>query len=208
MKSDAAYETIKKIILRTDPADSYAFSENYFSETLHMSRTPVRAALQRLQFEELITIIPHQGIIVRDVSYEEAWQLFDLRAVVESFLIHKAVGRLLDSDFTELEKMIQEQQAAVDRKDFEGFLDLDEQFHIFMYRHYNNPEMIKIIKNFRARTYRIHYRSICTPGQAEKSLASHRKMVQLLKEGKTQDALAVLKNHRAQIEKKLKNGDR
>lgn len=204
MKANEAYNAIKKIILKTDPADSYVFSENYFSETLNMSRTPVRAALQRLQFEGLITIIPHQGIVVREVTYEEAWQLFDLRAVIENYLIHKAVGRLNEDDFNELEKMIQDQQQAIEEKDYDAYLDLDEEFHIYMYHHYKNDEMIDIVRRYKARTYRIHYKSISAPGRAERSLKMHRQMIQLLREGKTQEMIEVLEMHRAELEKNPK----
>ena len=82
MKSQEAYDAIREIIIKADPNEGVPYSENYFAETLGMSRTPIRSALQQLQYDGLISIIPHQGIVIRTISYEEAWQLFDFRGLV------------------------------------------------------------------------------------------------------------------------------
>ena len=207
MKTQDAYEAIKSIIVRTDPRDAYAFSETYFSETLNMSRTPVRAALQRLQYEDLITIIPHQGIVVREISYEEARQLFDFRALVEGYLIRKSIDKLGEEDFDEMMRMIQKMDIAARDKDYDSFLELDEQFHLYMYRYYDNPPMKDVVRRYKARMYRVRYKCVMMPGRIESSVVQHRRMVELLREGKTEETIHVLEEHQTQLERFLTNMD-
>jgi len=204
MKTQDAYNEIKRVILRTNPSDSYAFSENYFSETLRMSRTPVRSALQQLQFEGLISIIPHQGIVIRDLSYEEANQLFEFRKLVEGFLISKSVEKLDDEDFLEMDRLNQELRGLLRRKDYEAYLDLDEYFHLYIYHHHDNPAMIDVIRRFKSRTYRIRLKRLKSRKNLESPVNSHAEIIRLLRERKVPEAVAELERHQASLEDYVK----
>lgn len=200
MKTQDAYNEIKRVILRTAPSDSYAFSENYFSETLHMSRTPVRSALQQLQFEGLISIIPHQGIVIRDLSYEEANQLFEFRKLVESFLISKSIDKLDDEDFREMDRCNRDLRQLLRQKEYEAYLDLDEYFHLYLYRHHDNPAMLDVIRRFKSRTYRIRLKRLKSRKNPEEPVDSHEKIVTLLRQHKVAEAIAELEQHQASLE--------
>ena len=206
MKSQEAYAAIRDIIIKADPNESVPYSENYFAEVLGMSRTPIRAALQQLQYDGLINIIPHQGIVIRGISYEEAWQLFDLRKLVETYLFERSAGKLTADELDVLDKMIRAQEEMLDRGDYEAFIDDDLDFHFFMYRHYDNPQMKKIVMNYKDRLYRSRLRSLSQEKRAEKSIRDHYQMVQLLREEKQDEAFRVFKNHIITLESIFKKG--
>lgn len=206
MKSQEAYAAIRDIIIKADPNESVPYSENYFAEVLGMSRTPIRAALQQLQYDGLINIIPHQGIVIRGISYEEAWQLFDLRKLVETYLFERSAGKLTTDELDVLDKMIRAQEEMLDRGDYEAFIDDDLDFHFFMYRHYDNPQMKKIVMNYKDRLYRSRLRSLSQEKRAEKSIRDHYQMVQLLREKKQDEAFRVFKNHIITLESIFKKG--
>lgn len=206
MKSQEAYEAIREIIIKADPNDSVPYSENYFAETLGMSRTPIRAALQQLQYDGLINIIPHQGIVVRTLSYEEAWQLFDFRSLVEKYLFERSVDRLSGADLDELSAMVDQQDAMVADGDYAAYLDSDTEFHLFIYRHYDNPAMKKVVRNYKDRLYRSRLRAISQEGRAEKSLNEHRVIVSLLRQGKSDEVLNILTRHISTLESVFKKG--
>lgn len=50
-----------------------------------VGRTSVREALRQLEAEGLVTSYPHRGPVVTVISYEEAEQLYNVRAILESF---------------------------------------------------------------------------------------------------------------------------
>jgi DNA-binding GntR family transcriptional regulator len=50
-----------------------------------VGRTSVREALRQLEAEGLVTSYPHRGPVVTVISYEEAEQLYSVRAILESF---------------------------------------------------------------------------------------------------------------------------
>lgn len=59
--------------------------ERELCEQIGVGRTSVREALRQLEAEGLVVTIPHRGPEVRAISYEEAQQLYELRALLEGF---------------------------------------------------------------------------------------------------------------------------
>ena len=59
-----------------------------------MSKTPVKAALERLEAEGFISVSPQQGIVVRELSVREIADLYEIRAALESYTLRAVAGRL------------------------------------------------------------------------------------------------------------------
>jgi DNA-binding GntR family transcriptional regulator len=59
--------------------------ERELCEQVGVGRTSIREALRQLEAEGLVTTIPHRGPIVSTITVEEAEQLYDLRALLESY---------------------------------------------------------------------------------------------------------------------------
>lgn len=70
--------------------------ERELCEKFGISRTLLREALQHLQAEELITIIPHKGPIVASVDANEACQIYQVREKLEKLVgegfVHNATN--------------------------------------------------------------------------------------------------------------------
>lgn len=60
--------------------------ERELCETFGVGRTSIREGLRQLEAEGLVTIVPHRGPSVSTMTYEEAEQLYALRAVLEAFV--------------------------------------------------------------------------------------------------------------------------
>lgn len=194
-KAFVAYEKIKKSIMSGELRGDMPLSETFFAEKLHMSRTPIRTALQRLQNEDFIRIIPKQGIVIKEITMDEAIQLFDLRTAIERYLIGTSISLLDESDFETMRDFIRKQKTAMETKDYDRFLELDEQFHVYCYHHYNNEYMINIINNYRERFYSWRYQAIKITGRMEASIAEHERFLELISQNKTQEACDLLEHH-------------
>src|SRR5213080_3141617 len=65
---ERAYAEIKQRILSGAFAPGTFLSERQLALQLQMSKTPIRAATERLEQEGFLTISPQQGIVVHDLS--------------------------------------------------------------------------------------------------------------------------------------------
>ncbi|CAN7741106.1 GntR family transcriptional regulator [Paenibacillus sp. LjRoot153] len=79
-----AYETIHQWIITGKLPKGQATSEVELSSLMDMSRTPVRAALQQLEQEGFVRIVPKHGVIVLDSS---AQRVSDLLEIMISFIL-------------------------------------------------------------------------------------------------------------------------
>jgi len=206
-KTTLAYEKIKHHIVRdlsmveTPPV----LSEAYFVEMFSISRTPVRAALQRLEQEGFLYIVPKQGIMLRELSLEDSIQLLDLRAALERFMIEKSIGLLNEDDILHLREIIKKMNDAVSANDYAMYLELDEAFHNYCYHHYKNQYMMNSIQNYRERFYSNRYRQVQKPGRAQKSILEHEQILDALHQRDLPVAAQMLTAHTLNIRNMMMN---
>jgi DNA-binding GntR family transcriptional regulator len=81
---EAAYKHLRGAILSGSLLPGERISEPALAETLGLSRTPIREALQTLAKEGLVEVIPHKGARVRQLSVKEIEEVYQVRAVLES----------------------------------------------------------------------------------------------------------------------------
>jgi len=91
-----AYDTIFNWILTNELSKGSVTSEVELSKRLDMSRTPVRAALQQLETEGYVRIVPKHGVMILDTSADRVSDLFDTLAALILFTIEHA--RAADPD--------------------------------------------------------------------------------------------------------------
>jgi DNA-binding GntR family transcriptional regulator len=104
-------------------------SENELAARLGMSRTPVRAALTRLQDEGWITIYPKRGALVRSLNEREIADLADARLILEAAGVQRASSDARRALADRLEPGLAEQRAALEARDLDGFVTLTIAFH-------------------------------------------------------------------------------
>ncbi len=75
---ELAYDNIRAWIQSQDLQKGSVTSEIQLSRKLDMSRTPIRAALQQLEMEGYLRIIPKHGILILESSAQRVGDLLDL----------------------------------------------------------------------------------------------------------------------------------
>ncbi|MEP9379362.1 GntR family transcriptional regulator [Aquabacter sp. CN5-332] len=73
-------------------------NEVHLSQELNVSRTPVRAALQTLAGEGLLSYVPNRGFTVREVRLSEIVEAYEMRALAEGLAARLAAERGLPED--------------------------------------------------------------------------------------------------------------
>src|SRR5262249_40064779 len=97
-----AYEEIKEKIITLYFLPGQYLNEDAISELLQVGRTTVHQALQRLELEGLVEIMPRKGVVVLPDSISEIIKILESRAAVEAELAKAAAARVSADDGKEL----------------------------------------------------------------------------------------------------------
>jgi DNA-binding GntR family transcriptional regulator len=116
--ADTARARIRELIISGDFAPGTRLRERDLSQTLNVSRVPVREALQQLEAEGFIDASPRRGATVKQITLRDVNELFDLRLSLEVLaarLAARAAARGQSS--SRLQQMMDQAEEATLRHD-------------------------------------------------------------------------------------------
>ena len=149
---DVLFAAFKQAItLGRIPADT-TINEKQLAQSLHISRTPIRAALDQLAAERLVERKAGSGVIVRGISKRDAEEVFEIRVVLETLATTKAARNMTEEDFEELRALLEEGQRLNAADDVTGVVQNWDDFNRFVFSKANSPRLQSIIEPLQAYT--------------------------------------------------------
>ncbi len=85
------YETLRDMIMDFDIMPGSRLTESQLADYFGVSRTPVRAVLQRLESEGQLTVKPKQGCFVRSLDMVQISHYYDVRVALENMSIDEVL---------------------------------------------------------------------------------------------------------------------
>jgi DNA-binding GntR family transcriptional regulator len=194
--STAAAEEIRARILGGTFPPGFQLRQEELAREFGISRIPIREALLLLENEGLVKILPHRGAVVVTLSIEEIEELFNMRMLLEPFLLLRSAPQLDDDDLAVLDKNIEQYAASIDTFDMTRWNSLNAAFHLGLYRHARSPRMLATVENLLNECDR-HVRLQLSSIEADRPRAvrEHRDLVRLCREGRYDEAAHCLRAH-------------
>lgn len=109
--AEKAYHTIKRMLLTDELVGGQKILYRDMADKLGMSQTPVILALTRLKDEGLIRSETNKGFSVPELDLEEARELYEIRTVLEEFLIKRSAKLITDEQLKMLRGLMEQHQA-------------------------------------------------------------------------------------------------
>jgi DNA-binding GntR family transcriptional regulator len=163
------------------------------------NRVQVRAALSKLEGEGLVVSEPNRGARVRLVTAEEALEITEARAAMESLVAAKAAERASDEDLGRLQHVLERMRAAVGAGDLIAYSDLNGALHTEIRRIARHATATRILGLLNSQVVRFQFRAILIPGRATKSFAEHELIVDAIRSHDPEGARAAMTTHLAGV---------
>jgi len=193
---DAAYTEIKKRILSGEFAQGWFLSERQLAVQLEMSQTPIRAALEKLQIEGLVTISPQQGIVVCEISVHDLADQFEVREALEVFVMRHLAGRLTPDQIGQLRENLDRQRQTILAGDVPGNIELDSAFHLLLCRFHGNQAFVRVMEGLRDRIHRVIVRVLTrNPNRLRQGYEEHVQIAESVIHGDPQEAERMILKH-------------
>jgi DNA-binding GntR family transcriptional regulator len=194
-----AYEWIRDAILHGEFAEGEFIDEVALAARVNTSRTPVREALQRLQVERYVDLVPRRGAQVRVVTATEMREIYKARFVLESDAL-RTICRRQSGVPDAARTLIEEMQRAGQCRDWNRFAQLDQLFHSEIVRHQRNAVIAELYDSLQPRQVRLGTRTLTeAPARLMTIEREHRQLVAAIDSHDEELSVEVLRRHLREI---------
>jgi DNA-binding GntR family transcriptional regulator len=151
------YETIKKRILFLEYQPGQILNENVLAKEFQVSRTPMRECLCRLEWEQLVRILPRTGTMVTEIEFQKMLHGYQTRVEIEGLVGRMAAEQIASSHLQHINRVRDDCKKLMCSKDLKSLAEIDHRFRSLLYDAANNPVLKDISELLYQVTFRIWY---------------------------------------------------
>ncbi len=155
--SQKAYDMLLELILSLVLEPDRLYSELELSTMIDVGRTPVREAVQKLQSNMLVDVIPRSGIKIAPLKLEDFYLQIEVRRVLEKLIISRAARFATDAERKYIRELSERYRVAAENKDDITSLRTDKEFHEYIATCARNPFAKKALEPFQILEQRLFY---------------------------------------------------
>lgn len=138
---ETLYNRLKERAVNFQIRPGERINEVAVARELDASRTPLREALNRLVSERLVEFRPGQGFFCRELDAQTIFDLYQLRAVIETAAVRRACVRASDAGIVALKRTLLSGGLQTAGLTIREVTERDEAFHLGLARLSGNDEM-------------------------------------------------------------------
>lgn len=194
-RSEVAYRQIKEMIVTLKLPPASIINEATLMEQLKLGRTPIREALQRLSWEDLVVILPRRGIFVAEINQDDLTHIYEIRRETEGFAARLAAERATAEQLDGLHRMLIESSELLASGENLLLIQLDREFHKRIAQASHNPFLIDILDRLYSLSLRLWYASLGSVDRLREAVAEHWSIHEALAARDSERAEALMAEH-------------
>lgn len=140
--------------------------ERELIEQLGVSRTTVREALRELTSEGLVTVVPQRGAMVTAPNLDDAADLYEVRASLESLVVQRFVERATDDEVAKLQETVEDLAVvASETDDIRVILAAKDRFYAVLIAGARSSALQQLLEGIQARVQVLRATSLSEEGR-------------------------------------------
>ena len=126
---EIAYDVLKKAIITGEIPAGERIVETEYADRLHISRTPLREALRKLERDGLVEYVMRRGVIVHAFTTEDVDQIYTIRNSLEMLTLPYIIENATAEDIASLRDKLAVMDKLMQKDDVEAISPLAREFH-------------------------------------------------------------------------------
>jgi DNA-binding GntR family transcriptional regulator len=164
---------------------------------LGMSRTPVREAMIRLEQEGMVELRPRHGMRVLPISPEALAEIYDILTALEGAAAEAAARKgAQPAELAELQRAVDEMEAALAIDDLPGWGRADARFHRLLVGLAGNRRLAAIVEQVSDQAHRARLTTLRLRPKPVGSNRDHAALVQAIRDRDPARAREIHEQHR------------
>ncbi|NLC52625.1 MAG: GntR family transcriptional regulator [Firmicutes bacterium] len=173
---EKAYRIIKRKIVNCEYSPESFLTEAELMREIGTSRTPIREALNKLEQESLIRIIPKKGVIVGAITIREINDVYQIRELVEPYIIRTWGNKLSTETLTAFKEKLVDLADSSEKESYE----MDDSLHRCIISVCENKYLVELMEKSYDQNHRIRIISGRLHSRLERSTREHINILNLL----------------------------
>lgn len=196
---DSVYYSLRKNIIALNFKPGETLSIKDISETLNVSRSPVRDALIKLGKEGLVDIIPQKGTSVSKIDLKRVAEEKFLRESLEESALRLFIKRYSESDLARLKNSIEMQKQSLKNNEYISFLEYDDNFHSIFFQSIDKNMCWEIVQSMSGHYRRMRLMSLWDDQIVTNVVAQHHAIIENIGNKNFEMAIEIAKKHFTKI---------
>jgi DNA-binding GntR family transcriptional regulator len=189
------HQRLRTVILNAQVLPGASISETELAGHLQVSRTPVREAMQKLEAEGLVQVVPQVGTFVTRLNLARIREALFVREAVECAAMMHLPMPLEASSVSYLREMVARHLVAAEQRDVVNVLLSDDEFHKYLLELSGVPGVWRYVLDARETHRRIRVLAQTEFDSARRSASQHTEMIDFLAAGKPEKAVKIMREH-------------
>ena len=137
---------IKENIVKLELRPGSPISENELSQTLGLSRTPVREALMELSRVKIVEVIPQKTSIVAPIDFDTVGEFIFMRSILECAVVRECCRLSSPEDVEKLRESLRLQNFYLEKYYTDSLVELDNEFHRLLFSIAGKPQVYGLMQ--------------------------------------------------------------
>jgi DNA-binding GntR family transcriptional regulator len=201
--ADQAYADVRRHIVEGSLPPGTRLVEHKLTESLGVSRTPLREALRRLEQDGLIERQSGGGLRVTELTIDDLQEIMGIRGALEGYCARLAGERITVEELDALDAAHEDATAAIRAGDLAALVAANTRFHDGIDAASRSPRCIAMINGIR--DWVLSYRSEVLVDEETRlrSYDQHAEIIAALRSGEAAHVEQLVRDHIAEIADRL-----
>ncbi|MDO4845641.1 MAG: GntR family transcriptional regulator [Oscillospiraceae bacterium] len=149
------YDHLLQMIIHGDLMPGERLAEDALSQSMNISRAPIREALNMLERDGFASIIPRKGAVVSSITNKDIRDIWTCRLALEPFAAKLSIHLIPEKAASDLLQELVSLAAAP--YDLDRYIRSDIEVHELLYKYLDNAYLKSILENLKAHSIRMRW---------------------------------------------------
>lgn len=193
------------MIVRLDLAPGAVLREDDLQARLGLGRTPIREAMQRLERDQLVVVLPRRGAFVSNLDVGELALLYETRAILEPYAVRLATARGTTAQWDEMAAVLERAGASSTPDEL---LDIDRRCRELVWEAADNRFLTSTLDMLYAHSDRLWHLYLGDVADLHGMIAEHREILTALRDGDADRAAELITAHMRRFDEQIREAVR
>ena len=189
------HKELERMILAGELAVGAKLNEEAVAELLGVSRGPVREAFRAIEESGLVRLEKNRGVFVRQISVEEADEIYEVRAALEEWVGRRLARTASADQIRELKAIVERMDRAAAKNDLDAWHALNLEFHDRLVEFAGNGKLLAVYRRLVNELQLFRRQTLAQRGSLPVFTREHREIVAKIASRNASAAARALHDH-------------